>query len=194
MNHFLALIPSSYHPFREACCSVAVMSDSLRPHELQLARLPGPSLSPRVCSNSCPLSQWCHPTILTFASRNPMNGAHQAPLSIGFSSQEYYSGLLCPPPGDLPYPGIEPPSLVSPSLAGGLFTTSTTWEGPPPLTHTAEMTLILAVRMFSAINNRKPNLNSHKLQEMYWLMSWLKSCSSFFEIPLIKVGIHVLSL
>jgi len=39
------------------------MSNSLPPHELQHARLPWPSLSPRVCSNSCPLNQWCHPTI-----------------------------------------------------------------------------------------------------------------------------------
>ena len=39
------------------------MSYSLWPHGLQHARLPCPSLSPRVCSNSCPLSQWCHPTI-----------------------------------------------------------------------------------------------------------------------------------
>ena len=37
--------------------------DSLRPRELQHARLPCPSPSPRVCSNSCPLSRWCHPTI-----------------------------------------------------------------------------------------------------------------------------------
>ena len=43
--------------------SRSVMSDSLRPHGLQQARLPCPSLSPRACSNSCPLSQWCHPTI-----------------------------------------------------------------------------------------------------------------------------------
>ena len=39
------------------------MSDSLWPHELKHARLPSPSLSPGVCSNSCPLNQWCHPTI-----------------------------------------------------------------------------------------------------------------------------------
>ena len=42
--------------------SLSVMSDSLRPYELQHARLPCPSLSPGVCSNSCPLSQWCHST------------------------------------------------------------------------------------------------------------------------------------
>ena len=39
------------------------MSDSFRPHGMKHARLPCPSLSPRVCSNSCPLCQWCHPTI-----------------------------------------------------------------------------------------------------------------------------------
>ena len=54
--------------------------------------------------------------------------AYQAPLSMGFSRQEYWSGLSCPPPGDLPYPGIEPTSLKSPALACRFFTTSTTWE------------------------------------------------------------------
>ena len=39
------------------------MSDSLRPHELQHTRLTSPKLSPWVCSSSCPLNQWCHPTI-----------------------------------------------------------------------------------------------------------------------------------
>ena len=43
--------------------SRSVVSDSLRPHGLQQARLPSPSPAPRACSNSCPLSQWCHPTI-----------------------------------------------------------------------------------------------------------------------------------
>ena len=45
--------------------------------------------------------------------------AYQAPLSMGFSRQEYWSGLSCPPSGDLPNPGIEPDSLMSPALAGG---------------------------------------------------------------------------
>ena len=43
--------------------SCSVMSDSLWPHGLQHARLPCPSPTPRACSNSCPLSQWCHPII-----------------------------------------------------------------------------------------------------------------------------------
>ena len=54
--------------------------------------------------------------------------AGQAPLSIGFSRQEYWSGLPCPPPRDLPNPGIKLGSLMSPALAGGFFTSSTTWE------------------------------------------------------------------
>ena len=52
----------------------------------------------------------------------------QAPLSMGFSRQEYWSELPCPPPGDLPDPGIEPASLMGPALADGFFTTSSTWE------------------------------------------------------------------
>ena len=54
--------------------------------------------------------------------------AHQAPLVQGILRQEHWSGLLCPSPGDPPNPGIEPVSLTSPVLAGGFFTTSTTWE------------------------------------------------------------------
>ena len=57
---------------------------------------------------------------------DPLDG--QAPLSMGFSRQEYWSGLPCPPPGDLPDPGIEPTSLMSPALAGGFFTNSATWK------------------------------------------------------------------
>ena len=52
----------------------------------------------------------------------------QAPLSMGFSKQEYWSGLPCPPPGDLPNLGIESVSLMSPAVADELFTTSVTWE------------------------------------------------------------------
>ena len=54
--------------------------------------------------------------------------ARQASLSMGFSRQKYWSGLPCPPPGDLYNPEIKPSSLVSPALAGVFFTTSATWE------------------------------------------------------------------
>ena len=52
--------------------------------------------------------------------------ACQAPLSMGFCRQKYWSGLLYPPPGYIPYPGIEATSLMSPALVGGFFTTSAT--------------------------------------------------------------------
>ena len=54
----------------------------------------------------------------TFAT--PWTIALQVPLSVGFSRQEYWSGLAFPSPGDLPDPGIEP---VSPALTGSFFTT-----------------------------------------------------------------------
>ena len=53
--------------------------------------------------------------------------ARQAPPSIELSQQEHWSGLLCPPPGDLPDPELEPASLMSPVLAGIFFTTDATW-------------------------------------------------------------------
>ena len=48
--------------------------------------------------------------------------AHKAPLSMEFSRQEYWSWFSCPPPGDLPDPGVNPMSFTSPVLAGGFFT------------------------------------------------------------------------
>ena len=56
----------------------------------------------------------------------PRTVAHQAPLSMGFSRQEYWSGLPRPPPGDLPDPGITPVSLRSPAMADRFFSTTTT--------------------------------------------------------------------
>ena len=58
----------------------------------------------------------------------PWTVALQVPLSMGLSLQEYWNGLPFPPPGDLPNPGIELLSLMSPALPGEFFTTSTSWE------------------------------------------------------------------
>ena len=58
----------------------------------------------------------------------PWTVVHQAPLIMGFSRQEHWSGLPYPPPGDLLHPGIKLMSLMSPALAGRFFTTSATWE------------------------------------------------------------------
>ena len=70
--------------------------------------------------------------------------AHQVPLSIGFIRQEYWSGLPFPPPGDLPFSGIEPESPVSPELAGRFFNHWATQEALP-------LTLVFAfLPIFSA--------------------------------------------
>ena len=58
----------------------------------------------------------------------PWTVALQAPLSMGLSRHERWTGLPYLPPGDLLDPGIEPTSLMSPALAGRFFTTSATWE------------------------------------------------------------------
>ena len=58
----------------------------------------------------------------------PWTVARQAPLSMEFSQQEYWSGLPFPPSGNLLDPGIV--FLMSSALAGGFFTTSATWEAP----------------------------------------------------------------
>ena len=72
------------------------------------------------CMGTCSVSQlfsciWIFATLWTID--------HQTPLSMGFSRQEYWSGLPVPPPRDLPNPGIEPMSPVFPALADGLFVT-----------------------------------------------------------------------
>ena len=58
----------------------------------------------------------------------PWTIACQAPLSMGFPRQEYWSGLPSPPPGYLPDPEMEPSSLAPPALTGGFFTTRATGE------------------------------------------------------------------
>ena len=66
------------------------MSDSLQPHGLQHARPPCPSPTPRVCSNSCPLSQWCHPTISS--SVIPFSpGPQSFPASGSFLMSQFFT-------------------------------------------------------------------------------------------------------
>ena len=66
------------------------MSSSLWPHELQLSRLSCPSLSPGVCLNSCPLSQWCHPIISS--SAGPFSSCPQYfPASESFPMSQFFA-------------------------------------------------------------------------------------------------------
>ena len=79
----------------------------------------------------CMLSRFSHVQLLV----TPCTVARQAPLSMGVTRQEHWSGLPRPPPEDLPDLGIERASLACPALAGGFFTTSATWEAPGKLSY-----------------------------------------------------------
>ena len=79
--------------------------------------------------------------------------ARQAPLSMGFARQEYWSRLPCPPPEDLPDPGTKPPSLTSPALAGRLFTIRATWEAHLLFMDTQKLTSRASL-VAQIVNNR----------------------------------------
>ena len=78
----------------------------------------------------------CQPVSRVQLFGNPGTVALRAPLSMGFSRQEYWRGLPFPSPGDLPGLGIEPASSASPELAGGFFITE------PPGKANAEFTYL----------------------------------------------------
>ena len=78
-------------------------------------------LSITLPTHACVLSRSSH----VWLSATLWTVAHQSPLSMGFSKQEYWRGLPFPPPGNLPYPGIE---LASPALTGEFFHHWATWE------------------------------------------------------------------
>ena len=96
-SHYRTCSPEVTQTLNKICAHIlfsrAVVSDSLQPHGLQHARLPCPSLSPRVCSNSCPWSQWCHPTIASSAipfSFCPLS-QHQRQLALHIRWPKYWS-------------------------------------------------------------------------------------------------------
>ena len=130
--------------------------------------------------------------------------ACQAPLSTGFSRQEHWNGLPCPPPKDLPNSGIEPTSLMSPPLAGGFFITSTAWEA---YSSTGEwikkMWHVYTIKYYSAIKTIMPfgvtrldlkmvilneviqteNDKYHDITYMWGLKRKSLSCVRLFETP-----------
>ena len=77
-----------------------------------------------VLKHACVLAK----SLQLFDSATPWTLACQSPLSMGFSRQEYWSGLSCPSPAVIPHPGIKHAFLKSPALVGKIFITSATWE------------------------------------------------------------------
>ena len=115
--------------------------------------------------------------------------AHQAPLSMEFSKQEYWSRVPFHPPGDLPDPGIEPVSLASPALAGGSLQIGsgkkkTLQNVPntvpikcPPLTCAKESTQVNRTTMV------RTGLTPSKAQKLLIQLTWGLAPSSHFPFP-----------
>ena len=113
---------------RTSSTSIWLMSKwliSILLREGEQLRASSVSLGDRFAS-ACLLSHVWHCTA-------PWTVAFQAPLSVEFSRQEHWSGLPCPPPGDLPNPGTKSTSLPCSSLAGRFFTTSAAWKAQSTL-------------------------------------------------------------
>ena len=100
--------------------------------------------------------------------------ADQVPLFMGFSRQEYWRGLPCPPPVDLPGLGIKPTFLMSPALAGGFFTTTATCKA-----HINTDSLI-------KIKNRGQMFSFSSVQSLsrVWLFAtpWMAACQASLSI------------
>ena len=97
-----------------------------------------------------PLTDWLMSLQYVWLFVTPWTVAHQTPLYMGFSRQEHWSELPCPPAGDFPNPEIEPASLMSPALVGKFLTTSITWEA------------FTCAVVFPKIYNLSPNRRKHK--------------------------------
>ena len=93
-----------------------------------------PIAQPHLRTSFCPASVCVRLLQSCLTLCNSMNCSLSGPLSMGFSRQEYWSGLPFPSPGDRPHPGIKPASLMSPAWAGTFFSTSATRETPFYLT------------------------------------------------------------
>ena len=122
VNHSTPDLPVHHQPPEFTQTHVHRVSDDIQPsHPLSSPFSSCPQSLPE--SGSFPRSQLFARGGQFFAA--PWTVAHQAPLFMGVSKQEYWSGWPCPSPGDLPDPGIEPTALTSLALAGGFFTRTT---------------------------------------------------------------------
>ena len=116
------------------------------------------------CMHACMLSHfscaWLFAMLWTVA--------HKAPLSMGFSMQEYWSGLPFPSPGDLSNQGIKPMSLKYPALAGRVFTTSATRE----VLNSHEKNWLISTHHYSVSHQITAHL-PHHLICCFWNNQWV---------------------
>ena len=145
-----------------SCHSTGSLSKSAQPHHA--LKSPASELRCHVCFSWQTHSKvlLCHAVLSRFSHiqlcATPWTVAHQAPLSMEFSRQEYWRELLFPPPEDLPDPGIELTSLTSLALPGMFFTTGATWETQSPVefSHTLIQTCSFLPCSLASIKSRHP--------------------------------------
>ena len=121
----------------------------------------------------------------------PWTVVHQALLSMGFSWQEYWSGLPCPSPGDLPNLGTEPTSLVSPELACRFYTTEP--PGKPLITIHFNINEIILYIIFFILTLSSNNMIQMSFPSWYTLTS-LILCNDWRVTKLRLINIHCVDL
>ena len=130
--------------------SHSVMSNSLQPHGLQRAGLRCPSLSPRVCSNSCPLSRWCHPTILSSVAPSPP--------ALNLSQHQVFSKELAPGSGG---------RNIRPSASTLVFPVAIQDCSPLELTGLISLLFRALSRVFSSTTLSKASISSLTVSLLY---------------------------
>ena len=168
--------------------SHSAMSNSLQPHESHHKR---PQITKTVLTKSwrylCSLISWSESESISHSivsnSLQPC-GLYvdcQAPLSMGFPRQEYWSGLQFLSPGDLPDLGIKPMSLASPASAGRFFTTSATWEASSQRTSPAKGKIRQSVHLSLIGAQGHASLSGIRKQMILVSREWF---SCYLELPL----------
>ena len=127
-------------------------------------------------------------------SANLWTVALQAPLSMGFSGLDYWSGLPCPPPRDLPDSGMEPMSLMPPALVGRFFTSSATWRFSKqnnahvcPNLRTQD--IIYFLLLFSLARTSSTALNKSVRVGLLFSLLILEKAFSFSVLSMLAVGL-----
>ena len=141
----------------------------------------------------CVCARMCAHTVLSSFSCvwlyvTPWTVAHQAPLSMEFSRQEYLNGLPCLSSGDLAHPGIEPMSLKSPALAGQFFTTSTTREDK----YININKTLWRLANFSTYNGKMCSCRSKTLKETYRILYSIFLSYKYLEYACISYAYHII--
>ena len=150
-------------------------------------------------------NKWCPACMCAVLSRFsharlfaiPWMAVLQAPLFMGFSRQEYWSGLLCPLLGDLPDSGMDPMSLESSALEVRFFTTSTTWEAPI-VQYNNKINILLYITMINIMKTHKAMFKERNGQVFCFRKSndskglWMTNCLGLFNskmasVPLVQL-------